>query len=116
MSEAVSEWEKNKIEQRKKMKERLKHEAQKKTEEERAKDEKNMQVSAALVAWETEKNELVTKRRERKRLEKEAMREVEKKKQAAREEADMVLSTRLAVFFVGHPGFSFRRMVKFCIH
>lgn len=113
MSEAVSEWEKIKAEQMKNTRERLKKDTQKKIEEERAKDKKNMQVSAALVAWETEKNEMATKRREKKRLEKEAMKEVQKKKQAAREEAEMVLSTYTPRFFVGLPVLSFEKMLKF---
>lgn len=113
VSEAVSEWEKKKIEQMKRSKEKLRRDAEKQIEEERAKDEKSMQVSAALVAWKTEKHELESKRRERKRLEKEAKKEVDRKKQAAREEAEMVLSTYTQQFFVGFSAFGSRSILRF---
>ncbi|XP_063870765.1 protein split ends-like isoform X1 [Scylla paramamosain] len=87
---AVSEWEKNKLEQMKNIKEKVRRDANKKMEEEKAKNEKNMQVSATIIAWETEKRELDAKKKEKMRLEKEAKREAEKQKQASKEEAEMV--------------------------
>lgn len=113
MSAAVSEWEKHKMAQKRRTKERLKMDAQKQIEEDRAKDEKSMQVSAALVAWRAEKRDQESKKREKKRLEMEAKKEVEKKKQAAREEADMVLltNTSFLVFLVD----TFKSILKFII-
>lgn len=98
VSQAVTEWEEKKRQQKKKAREMILEEERKKNRKEKVKDEKQMKITAAVIAWETEKNELAKMRREKKRQERETKKEEERKRCLKKEESEMV---SLFAFLVG---------------
>nr|XP_045620558.1 histone-lysine N-methyltransferase, H3 lysine-79 specific-like isoform X1 [Procambarus clarkii] len=90
VSQAVTEWEEKKRQQKKKAREMILEEERKKNRKEKVKDEKQMKITAAVIAWETEKNELAKMRREKKRQERETKKEEERKRCLKKEESEMM--------------------------